>query len=100
VSTIRVVLPAHLKALAGLHGEVPVEVEGEPTLSAVLDSLEASFPVLRGTIREHPSGKRRAFVRFYACEEDLSHEPADVPLPEPVLRGKEPLLVIGAMAGG
>ena len=100
MTTVRVVLPAHLKALAGVHGEVPVEVTGEPTLSAVLASLESAFPVLRGTIRDQQSGKRRAFVRFYACEQDLSHDPTDQPLPEPVVAGKEPLLVIGAMAGG
>ena len=94
------VLPAHLKALAHVHGEVPVDVPGEPTLAAVLDALEAAHPVLRGTIREHPSGKRRAFVRFYACEEDLSHAPADEVLPAAVVTGAEPLLVIGAMAGG
>ena len=100
MSTVRVVLPAHLKAVAGVHGEVPVEVQGEATLSAVLASLESAFPVLRGTIRDQQSGKRRAFVRFYACEQDLSHDPADQPLPDPVVAGKEPLLVIGAMAGG
>jgi hypothetical protein len=99
-TSVRVVLPAHLKALAHLHGEATVDVQGVPTLSAVLDAIEAAYPVLRGTIRDAGSGKRRAFVRFYACEQDLSHEPADTVLPDPVVRGSEPLLVIGAMAGG
>jgi hypothetical protein len=97
---IRVVLPAHLRALARTGAEVEVDVEGEVTQTSVLDALEARFPVLRGTIRDHGTGRRRAFVRFYACEQDLSHDPPDVPLPEPVVRGTEPFLVIGAMAGG
>lgn len=97
---IRVVLPAHLKALAKVHGEVTVDVEGTATPAAVLDAVEADFPMLRGTIREHGTGKRRAYVRFYACEEDLSHEPLDTPLPAPVVEGKEPFIVLGAMSGG
>jgi molybdopterin synthase sulfur carrier subunit len=97
---IRVVLPAHLRRLASVHGEVELDVAGLATLCSVLDALESRYPVLRGTIREQGSGRRRAFVRFYACEEDLSHEPPDAPLPEPVAAGTEPLLVVGAMAGG
>jgi molybdopterin synthase sulfur carrier subunit len=94
----RVVLPAHLRALARVSGEV--ELDGATTQAAVLDGLEARFPALRGTMRDPATGKRRPFVRFYACEEDLSHEPPDAPLPDDVVRGKEPYLVIGAMAGG
>jgi sulfur-carrier protein len=97
---IRVLLPAHLKALAKVHGEVELEVPGEPSVAGVLDVLEAEYPVLRGTIRDPASGTRRAFVRFYACEQDLSHEPTDALLPAPVARGEEPFLVVGAMAGG
>jgi hypothetical protein len=97
---IRVVLPAHLKALAKVHGEVELEVGGDVTQRAVLDALEARYPVLRGTIRDHVSQQRRPFVRFYACQEDLSHEPPDTPLPDLVAKGAEPFLVIGAMAGG
>jgi sulfur-carrier protein len=98
---VRVVLPAHLKNLARVQGEVLVEVPGGVvTRQAVLDALEARYPMLRGTIRDHATGKRRAFVRFYACERDLSNEPADAPLPEPVVAGAEPFLVVGAMAGG
>ena len=97
---IRVVLPAHLRALARIGGEVELEVAGEVTQSAVLDALEARFPMLRGTIRDHGTGRRRAFVRFYACEQDLSHEPPDAPLPGAVVTGAEPFLVVGAMAGG
>jgi hypothetical protein len=97
---IRVVLPAHLRALAHTGAEVEVEVQGEVTQSSVLDALEARFPMLSGTIRDHGTGRRRAFVRFYACEQDLSHDPPDAPLPDPVARGTEPFLVIGAMAGG
>jgi hypothetical protein len=97
---IRVVLPAHLKALAKVHGEVSLEV-GEPvSTGAVLDALEAEYPVLRGTIRDSATKKRRAFVRYYACEQDLSHDPDDAPLPEEVVLGKEPFIVLGAMAGG
>ncbi|QKG22660.1 hypothetical protein [Actinomadura verrucosospora] len=93
----RVVLPAHLRELVQVDGEV--EVEGT-TIAAVLDALEARYPVLRGTIRDRGTGRRRAFVRFYACAEDLSHEPADAPLPGPVVAGAEPFMVVGAMAGG
>ncbi|WAL63154.1 MoaD/ThiS family protein [Amycolatopsis cynarae] len=97
---IRVVLPAHLRILARIDGEVRLELDGEVTLQAVLDALEARYPMLRGTIRDRTSRKRRAFVRFFACEEDLSHEPPDTPLPAPVVSGHEPFLVVGAMAGG
>ena len=97
---IRVVLPQHLRTLARVGEEVEVEVEGPATQRAVLDALEARYPVLRGTIRGHSSQRRRPFVRFFACEQDLSHEPPDDPLPERVATGAEPLLVVGAMAGG
>jgi hypothetical protein len=97
---IRVVLPAHLKALAKVHGEVELDVADAPSTASVLDALEAEFPVLRGTIRDATTKKRRAFVRYYACEQDLSHEPDDAPLPEEVVLGKEPFIVLGAMAGG
>jgi len=97
---IRVVLPAHLRALAHAGSEVRLEVAGEVTLSSVLDALEERYPMLRGTIRDHGTGRRRAFVRFYACELDLSHEPPDAPLPPAVAAGTEPFLVVGAMAGG
>jgi sulfur-carrier protein len=97
---IRVVLPAHLRTLAHLDGEVKLEV-GEPaTQRAVLDALEATYPMLRGTIRDQDTRQRRAFIRLYACQEDLSNESPDAPLPEAVVTGAEPLLVIGAMAGG
>ena len=97
---IRVVLPQHLRTLARVGEEVEVRVEGPATQRSVLDALEAIYPVLRGTIRGHVTHRRRPFVRFFACEQDLSHEPPDAPLPEPVARGTEPLLVVGAMAGG
>jgi molybdopterin converting factor small subunit len=97
---IRVVLPAHLRTLAGVGGEVKLDVEGPVTLRAVLDALEASYPMLRGTIRDHVTQQRRPFLRFFACEEDLSHEPPDTPLPDAVVKGVEPFLVVGAMAGG
>ncbi len=97
---IRVELPAHLRTLARVNGEVQLHVEGPATLRSVLDALEASYPVLGGTIRDHITQQRRPFVRFFACEEDLSHEPPDTPLPEAVTTGVEPLLVVGAMAGG
>jgi sulfur-carrier protein len=97
---IRVVLPAHLRTLTGVSGEVKVDVEGPVTQRAVLDALEACYPMLRGTIRDQVTHQRRAFVRFFACEQDLSHEPPDSPLPEAVAAGAEPFLVIGAMAGG
>ena len=97
---IRVVLPAHLRKLARVDGEVSLEIEGQVTQRAVLDALEARYPMLRGTIRDHGSGRRRALVRFFACDEDLSHEPPDAPLPDAIARGAEPFLIVGAMAGG
>ena len=97
---IRVVLPQHLRTLAKVDGEVKLEVEGTITQRSVLDSLEARYPMLRGTIRDHVTHERRAFLRFFACEEDLSHEPPDAPLPDEVASGKEPFLIIGAIAGG
>jgi molybdopterin synthase sulfur carrier subunit len=97
---IRVVLPAHLRNLAQLEGEVELVVPAPVTQTAVLDALEAAFPVLRGTIRDQTTAKRRAFVRFFACEQDLSHDDPDTVLPDAVLRGVEPFLVVGAMAGG
>jgi molybdopterin synthase sulfur carrier subunit len=97
---IRVVLPAHLKNLARVSGEVRLDVPEPVTQRLVLDALEARYPMLRGTIRDRETGHRRAFVRFYACEEDLSNEPPDTPLPGRVVAGEEPFLVIGAMAGG
>ena len=97
---IRVVLPAHLRTLSRESGEVHVDVAGDATVRSVLDALEASYPMLRGAIRDHVTHKRRPFVRFFACERDLSHDSPDAPLPEPVATGAEPLLVVGAMAGG
>ena len=97
---IRVVLPAHLRTLARIDGEVRLDVAGPVTQRSVLDALEASYPMLRGTIRGHDSGPRRAFIRFFACEQDLSHEPPDALLPGPVAVGAEPYLIVGAMAGG
>ena len=97
---IRVVLPAHLRTLAQVDGEVQVEVDGVVTTTAVLDAVEARYPMLRGTIRDRATGRRRGFVRFFACEEDLSHEPPDAPLPREVVEGEEPFFVVGAMAGG
>ena len=97
---IRVVLPAHLRKLARVDREVTLDVAGEATLRAILDALEARYPMLRGTIRDHVTRERRPFLRFFACEEDLSHEPPDAPLPEAVARGVEPFLIVGAMAGG
>jgi hypothetical protein len=97
---IRVVLPPHLRTLAGVAGDVELEMEGPVTLRSVLDALEAGYPVLRGTIRDHATRQRRAFLRFFACGEDLSHEPPETPLPDAVTRGDEPLFVIGAIAGG
>ena len=97
---IRVALPAHLRTLARVEGEVRLEIAGPPTLGSVLDELEVRHPVLRGTIRDHVTRRRRAFVRFYACEQDLSNEPPDAPLPSAVARGDEPFMVVGAMAGG
>jgi sulfur-carrier protein len=97
---IRVVLPAHLRTLAQVNGEVTLDVSGEVTQRAILAELEARFPMLRGTIRDHVTEKRRPFVRFFACEQDLSHELPDTPVPEAVANGAEPFLVVGAMAGG
>ena len=97
---IRVVLPAHLRTLARINDEVELEIEGQATQRKVLDALEARYPMLRGTIRDHVTGRRRAFLRFFACGEDLSHEPPDAPLPDAIARGAEPLLIVGAMAGG
>ncbi|MGH3834824.1 MAG: MoaD/ThiS family protein [Pseudonocardiaceae bacterium] len=97
---IRLRLPAHLRTLARIDGEVELNVTGPATQRSVLDALETRYPVLRGTIRDHVTGRRRAFVRFFACEQDLSHELPDTPLPGPVASGAEPLLVVGAMAGG
>ena len=97
---IRVVLPAHLRTLAGVAKEVSLSVDGPVTQRSVLDALEASYPMLRGTIRDHDTLRRRPFVRFFACEEDLSHEPPDAVLPEKVVSGVEPFIVLGAMAGG
>lgn len=100
-ATIRVVLPQHLRTLAQIRGdEVSVVIEGPTTLGAVLGALEARFPVLRGTMRDHVTSRRRPFVRFFACEQDLSHDPADTLLPPAVANGTEPFLVVGAMAGG
>jgi sulfur-carrier protein len=97
---IRVVLPAHLRALACVVGEVRLDITGPVTQRSVLNALEGRYPVLRGTIRGHEGGPRRAFIRFFACEQDLSHDPPDDPLPEAVAAGTEPFLIVGAMAGG
>jgi hypothetical protein len=97
---IRVALPYHLRNLARVQGEVQLEIVGPATLRSLLDALEIKYPVLRGTIRDHGTLKRRPFIRFFACKEDLSLEPIDTPLPEKVVKGEEPFLVIGAMAGG
>ncbi len=97
---IRVILPPHLRTLAHVGGEVEIEVEGRVTQRSVLDALEARYPMLRGTIRDHVTQQRRPFLRFFACEEDLSHESPDAPLPDAVVSGAEPFLIIGAIAGG
>jgi hypothetical protein len=97
---VRVVLPAHLRTLARVDGEVKLDVEGRATQRSVLDALDASYPMLRGTIRDHVTGQRRPFLRFFACEQDLSHESPDAALPDAVATGAEPFLVVGAMAGG
>ncbi len=97
---IRVVLPAHLRTLARVNGEVKLDVDGTATQRSILDALEATYPMLRGTIRDQVTQQRRAFVRFFACEQDLSHESPDAPLPDAVAKGAEPFLVVGAMAGG
>lgn len=99
-SSVRVEIPYHLRNLAHVDGTIALEVAGTVTLRSVLDALEARYPMLCGTIREHDTLKRRPFLRFFACEEDLSHQAPDVPLPEAVASGKEPLLIIGAIAGG
>ena len=97
---IRVVLPQHLRTLARVDSEVTLDIAGPVTQRAVLDALESRYPMLKGTIRDHVTLKRRAFVRFFACEQDLSHESPDTPLPDAVVTGAEPLLIVGAMAGG
>jgi molybdopterin converting factor small subunit len=97
---IRVVLPAHLRTLAHVQGEVELDVDGKATQRTVLDALESRYPMLRGTIRDHVTQERRAFIRFFACERDLSHESPDAPVPDAVATGAEPFLVVGAMAGG
>jgi molybdopterin synthase sulfur carrier subunit len=97
---IRVVLPAHLRTLARVNGEVQLDVQAPMTLGSVLDVLESRYPMLKGTIRDHVTHKRRPFIRFFACEQDLSHESADTPVPEAVASGAEPFLIVGAMAGG
>ena len=97
---IRVVLPTHLRRLAQVEGEVTLDVQGQITQRSLLDALEASYPVLCGTIRDHVTQQRRAFIRFFACEEDLSHESPDAPLPDAVVTGSEPFLIVGAIAGG
>ena len=97
---IRVTLPFHLRNLARIEGEISLEVAPPVTQRSVIDAIEAKYPMLRGTIRDHATQKRRPFLRFFACEEDLSHEPPDAPLPEPVASGQEPYLIIGAIAGG
>jgi hypothetical protein len=97
---IRVVLPPHLRGLAHVSGELQVEIAGAVTQRSVVDAIEATYPMLRGTIRDHVTQERRPFLRFFACEEDLSHESIDAPLPEAVVTGKEPLLIVGAIAGG
>ena len=97
---IRVILPPHLRTLAHVGSEVQVDVQGPITQRSVLDALEARYPMLRGTIRDHDTQQRRVFLRFFACEEDLSHQPPDAPLPDAVASGKEPFIVIGAIAGG
>ncbi len=97
---VRVVLPQHLRTLARVSGEVTLDVTGLVTIDSMLDALETRYPMLRGTIRDHMRRRRRPFIRFFACEQDLSHEPPDTPLPEAVMTGAEPLLIVGAMAGG
>jgi sulfur-carrier protein len=97
---IQVVLPAHLRTLAGVGSEISIEIAGPVTQRSILDALESTYPMLRGTIRDHVTLERRPFLRFFACQEDLSHEPPDAPLPEAVSSGKEPFMIIGAIAGG
>ena len=98
--TIRVILPAHLRTLADVGGELVVNVDGPVTQRSVLDALEGRYPVLRGTIRDHVGGQRRPLLRFFACGEDVTHDPADAPLPQPIASGAEPFFIIGAIAGG
>jgi sulfur-carrier protein len=100
MTAVRIVLPGHLRTLAHVGAEVSLDVGDPPTLGGVVDAVEAAYPVLRGTIRDQATGKRRNFVRYYACNEDLSHSPPDTPLPDAVVRGSEPFMVVGAMAGG
>ena len=97
---IRIALPAHLRTLAHVGGEVTLDLEGPVTIGAILDALEHKYPMLRGTIRDQVSLRRRPFVRFFGCEQDLSHDPVDTVLPDPVLQGREPFMIVGAMAGG
>ena len=97
---ILVVLPAHLRALAGVRGDLKLEIDGPVTRRSILDALEAQYPMLRGTIRDHVAGERRPFLRFFACGEDVTHEPEDAPLPEPIASGAEQFYIIGAIAGG
>jgi hypothetical protein len=97
---IRVVLPQHLRTLAGVGSELQIEVEGAVTIRSILDAIEARYPMLKGTIRDHGTQQRRAFLRFFACEEDLSHESPDTSLPDAIVSGKEPFLIVGAIAGG
>jgi sulfur-carrier protein len=100
MNAVRVILPTHLQTLAGVGDEVRIPVDGSPTIRALLDAIETEFPMLRGTIREHSSGKRRAYIRFYACGEDVSFQGPDAPLPDEVVRGKETFTVLGAISGG
>jgi hypothetical protein len=100
VVIVRVILPLHLRTLARVDGEVEIAVEGAPTQRTILDALEACYPMLRGTIRDHGTQQRRAFLRFFACNEDVSHQPPDAPLPSPIATGAEPFMVVGAIAGG
>ena len=97
---VRVILPLHLRTLARVDGEVEIAVDGEPTPRTILDALEARYPMLRGTIRDHATHERRAFLRFFACNEDVSHQSPDAPLPSPIAAGVEPFMVVGAIAGG
>ncbi len=97
---VRVILPQHLRTLARVGGEVALDIAGPVTVDSVLDALETRYPMLRGTIRDHTTKRRRPFIRFFACEQDVSHEPTDMPLPATVASGAEPLLIVGAMAGG
>jgi molybdopterin synthase sulfur carrier subunit len=100
VAMIHVIMPAHLRTLAGVSGDVAVEVDGDVTRRSVLDALETKYPMLRGTIREHVSGERRPFLRFFACSEDITHESPDAPLPQEIASGAEPFYILGAIAGG